>query len=130
MSDEGLARRTKAQVFFAGVDISAAVNEDLKSLTFIDNEEDETDDLQIKVSDRDGRWLRKWLNTMVAEAAAGGAILNTPEAAKSAGEKSGAEGSGGSKGSAYKVTAGSGVNVRTSATKRPPLSESFLTAPW
>ena len=118
MSDESLARRTKAQVFFAGVDISETVNKDLLSLTFTDNEEDETDDLQIKVSDREGKWLGKWLNTMVSEAAEGGKVLSSPEAAKDAAGKSGAGGSGSSKGSSYKVTAGGGVNVRTSANEK------------
>ncbi|MCM1299905.1 MAG: hypothetical protein NC228_10120, partial [[Eubacterium] siraeum] len=118
MSDSSLARRTKAQVVFAGTDISTAINEDLLSLTFTDNEEDSTDDLQIKVSDREGKWLRKWLGNIVSEAAAGGEILSTPESAEdSTNSGSGSSsGSGGSNsGNSYKVTASSGVNVRSAA---------------
>lgn len=119
MSDERKARRTKAQVFFAGTDISVAVNSDLLSLTFTDNEEDETDDLQIRVLDREGNWLKKWLNTLVSNAAAGGDIFSTPEAAgKSGTADSGNTAKNGTTGSAYKVTAGGGVNVRTSANEK------------
>lgn len=120
MSDENKARRTKAQVFFAGTDISVAVNSDLLSLTFTDNEEDETDDLQIKVLDRERNWLRKWLNPLVSDAAAGGNILSTPEAAKDSGSDSetGKSSSGGSGGVSYKVTAGGGVNVRGAANEK------------
>ena len=49
MSD---TRRTEIAVAFDGVDISAALESSLLSLTYIDNEEDESDDLQIKVEDR------------------------------------------------------------------------------
>lgn len=122
MSDSRLARRTEAQVYFAGVDISAAVNEDLISLSFTDNEEDAADDLQIKVSDRDGKWLCKWLNSMVNEAASGGEIISTPEAANMAGSdnsKGGTSNGGGSisNGTSYKVTANGGVNVRSNASE-------------
>lgn len=117
MSDENKARRTKAQVFFAGTDVSVAVNSDLLSLTFTDNEEDETDDLQIKVLDRERNWLRKWLNPLVSGAAAGGNILSTPEAAKNSGSVS-VTGKSGSGGVSYKVTAGGGVNVRGAANEK------------
>lgn len=69
MSNRNNARRAVAEVYFAGVDISAVVRRYLLSLTYTDNEEDETDDLQIKLEDRNGIWLTKWLNAAVQGAA-------------------------------------------------------------
>ena len=116
MSDKNLASRTDVQVVFGGVDISAAVNSDLISFTYTDNEEDEADDFQLKVMDRDGKWLKKWLNTLVNDAAIGGEIISEPPENNS-GSSSGSASSSSSSGSAmaYKVTASSGVNVRASA---------------
>ena len=57
------ARRTVVRLTFAGVDISADINKHLLSLTYTDNEEDKTDDLQLSLDDREGVWLGKWLNT-------------------------------------------------------------------
>lgn len=53
MSDKHLARRAETQVVLNGVDISVYVNKDWLSFTYTDNEEDEADDLQIKVCDRE-----------------------------------------------------------------------------
>ncbi|MDD2296581.1 MAG: SH3 domain-containing protein [Sphaerochaetaceae bacterium] len=92
MSDKDLARRTDAEVYFDGVDISASLRKYLISLTYIDYEENESDDLQIEIEDRDDVWLAKWLNTAIQAAAS-----SLP--------------SGGS-GSLYSVTAKSGLNVR------------------
>lgn len=97
MSNKELARRAAAEICFAGVDISAAVSKYLISLTYTDNEEDETDDLQIKLEDRDGIWLEQWLNAAVQAAAS---------------SSSSTSGSGASS-SQYKVTAKSGLNVRS-----------------
>lgn len=69
MSDKDLARRTDAQVYFDGVDISDSLRKYLISMTFTDEEADETDDLQIKIEDREGVWLTKWLNVAVQAAA-------------------------------------------------------------
>jgi len=69
MSNKDLARRTDVEVCFEGVNISSSIKKYWKSLTYIDNEEDETDDLQIKLHDRDGVWLTKWLNAAVQSAA-------------------------------------------------------------
>lgn len=41
------ARRTVVRLTFAGVDISTDINKHLLSLTYTDNEEDKTDDLQL-----------------------------------------------------------------------------------
>ncbi len=92
MSGATLARRTRIEVFFDGVDISDDINKHLISLTYTDNEEDAADDLQIKLEDRDEVWLLKWLNDAIGAAS----------------EESQTE----STGDAYKVIAKSGLNVR------------------
>lgn len=68
MSNPKQARRTDITVFFAGVDITEDLKKYLLSLTYTDNEEDETDDLQIKMQDADGIWLTEWLNTAIQTA--------------------------------------------------------------
>ena len=57
------ARRAEVRLTFEGVDISADINKHLLSLTYTDNEEDKTDDLQLSIDDREGVWLGNWLNT-------------------------------------------------------------------
>lgn len=57
MSNANLARRTAVDVAFAGVNITQSMKPYLLSLTYTDNEEDESDDLQIKLQDREGLWL-------------------------------------------------------------------------
>ena len=52
MSDQNIARRAAVQVNFAGVDITNDIRKYLLSLTYTDSEEDEADDLQIKLQDR------------------------------------------------------------------------------
>lgn len=95
MSDRSAARHALAEVYFAGVNISKSLRPYLLSLTYTDNEEDETDDLQIKIEDRDGVWLRKWLDVSVQAAIEGG------------GTETAASGGG------YTVTAKSGLNIRS-----------------
>ena len=51
------ARRTVVRLTFDGVDISADINRYLQSLSYTDNEQDETDDLQLTLDDREGVWL-------------------------------------------------------------------------
>lgn len=94
MSDKDLARRTDAEVFFDGVDISKSLRKYLISMTYTDYEENETDDLQIEIEDRDAVWLSKWLNVAIQAAAS-----SPPSAPTSQ--------------SLYKVTAKSGLNVRS-----------------
>lgn len=93
MSDKDQARRAEMSVFFAGTDITSSLRKYLLSLTYTDNEEDETDDLQIKLHDRDNLWLESWLNTAI-QSAAGSEVEEV--------EKQ------------YKVIAQSGVAVHTS----------------
>lgn len=95
MSDRDTARHALADVYFAGVDISKSLRPYLLSLSYTDNEEDETDDLQIKIEDRDGTWLRKWLDVSAHAAIEGGGTSSA------------------SGGSGYTVTAKSGLNIRS-----------------
>lgn len=61
------ARRTLIRLTFEGADITADINKYLLSLTYTDNEEDKTDDLQLSLDDREGVWLGNWLNTPSTE---------------------------------------------------------------
>ncbi|MBQ7566275.1 MAG: SH3 domain-containing protein [Oscillospiraceae bacterium] len=83
-------------VAFDGVDITQQMTPYLLSLTYTDNESDETDDLQIKIHDRDGVWAEKWLNDAVTAAAS----TVTPEGEKTTAKK-------------YRVTPKIGLNVRS-----------------
>ncbi len=100
MSNVNLARRAAVEVSFDGVDITKSVRPYLLSLAYTDNEEDEADDLQIKLEDRDGLWLCQWLNDMVQAAASTTGVASS-EAAPLASTAT------------YQVTSKSGLNVRT-----------------
>ena len=63
------SRRSYWRVKVKGVDVTKLVKQDLISLEVKDNEEDEADDLQIKIADREGKWLQKWLNETVQKGA-------------------------------------------------------------
>lgn len=63
MSDRTLARRTAVKLYFKGTDISKDLSKYLLSLSFTDKEEDETDDISISLDDREGKWIKDWLNT-------------------------------------------------------------------
>lgn len=63
MSDKTLARRTAVKLYFKGTDISKDLSKYLLSLSFTDKEEDETDDISISLDDREGKWIKDWLNT-------------------------------------------------------------------
>ena len=75
MSDKDLARRTVPEVIFAGVDISTPISKCFLSMTYTDNEEDETDDLQIRISDRENIWMERWLSEAIESAAGGAGFL-------------------------------------------------------
>lgn len=118
MSDKHLARRAETQVVLGGVDISVYVNKGWLSFTYTDNEEDEADDLQIKVCDRDGKWLRKWLNSIIEGGALGGSVISTaPESSTKTSTSSGSSSSasGDTDKPRYRVTASTGVNIRKGA---------------
>ena len=69
MSEINLSRRTRCAVTFAGVDITEDIRPYLLSLTYSDYESDESDELQIKLQDRDGLWLKNWLTEAIEGAA-------------------------------------------------------------
>lgn len=70
MSNADQARRAAVQVSFDGVDITKSITPYLLSMTYTDNEEDQTDDLQIQLQDREQLWMEKWLAKAVDAAAA------------------------------------------------------------
>lgn len=70
MSETVLARRAAVQVLFDGTDITKDIRPYLKSLTYTDSEEDESDSLQIQLQDRNGIWLESWLEKAVQATAA------------------------------------------------------------
>lgn len=63
MSNVNLTRRTELMLTFDGSDISRDINAYLLSMYYTDNEEDKADDLQLEIDDREGIWLKSWLNT-------------------------------------------------------------------
>ncbi|MEE0969360.1 MAG: hypothetical protein U0M06_08335, partial [Clostridia bacterium] len=65
MSGTVTARRARADISFAGIDISTSISKYLISMSYTDNEEDETDDLQISLADREDIWLENWLNDAI-----------------------------------------------------------------
>lgn len=67
MSDKTLARRTAVSVSFDGVNITNAISNYITSLTYMDCEEGESDDLQIELQDRDGKWLDKWISSAITK---------------------------------------------------------------
>ena len=72
MSDKKISRRTDVEIMFDGVDISSSIRNYFISLTYLDSEDDESDDLEIRVEDRDQVWLEKWLAKAVDAAASPG----------------------------------------------------------
>lgn len=65
MSNANEARRTEIKVTFEGADVTRDIEKYLLSMTYTDNEADKTDDLQLTLDDREGVWLKEWLNTPV-----------------------------------------------------------------
>lgn len=63
MSNKNYARRTVVKLYFKGADISKELSKYLLSLSFTDKEEDETDDISLSLDDREGKWIKDWLNT-------------------------------------------------------------------
>ena len=66
MSNKNYARRTVVKLYFKGADISKELSKYLLSLSFTDKEEDETDDISLSLDDREGKWIKDWLNTSKA----------------------------------------------------------------
>ncbi|MBE6901395.1 MAG: hypothetical protein E7478_02880, partial [Ruminococcaceae bacterium] len=72
MSNDSLARRTDVLVSINGADISEDMRGYLLSVSYTDEEEDKTDDINVQLDDRDGIWLKNWLNSSVTSRAASG----------------------------------------------------------
>ncbi len=68
MSSRSLARRTAVEIAFGGTDITRSIRPYLLSMSYTDNEEDETDDLQITLQDRTRIWMEDWLLDIVEAA--------------------------------------------------------------
>ena len=101
MSNPNQARRVTAQIFFQGADITGSMRPYFLSATYTDKEADETDDLQLKLQDRDDIWLKKWLADAIDAAASAGSLSASSKAKTESAAKP------------YKVTAKSGLNVRS-----------------
>ncbi len=71
MSSRFLARRAAVEIAFGGTDITASIRPYLLSMSYTDNEEDETDDLQLTLQDRSRIWMERWLLDTVEAAASG-----------------------------------------------------------
>ena len=69
MSNKDISRRTAIEAVFDGTNITESLRPYLISLTYTDSEEDDGDDLQIKLHDRDGIWKSSWLPSAVNAAA-------------------------------------------------------------
>lgn len=100
MSD---ARQTIARISFAGADITKDIAPYLISVSYSDAEEDETDDLQIKLQDRDNIWLTSWLDAALNASASQGQQQAAAQASASA---------------TYTVNAKSGLILRAEASKQ------------
>lgn len=97
---ESLARRTRVKLVFSGVDITDAIEPYLISTAYSDSEEDEADDLQLRLHDRPSIWLQSWIQRMMIAS-----VTDAP-----------AQAAGGSQAAAsvgtYTVTAQSGLILR------------------
>ncbi len=63
-----MSRHSDADIVFQGVNITSDISSYLLSVTYTDNEDGETDDLQIKLQDRPGIWLKSWLSAAMSAA--------------------------------------------------------------
>ena len=59
--DERSARRTAVCLYFDGVDITTDLRKYLLTVSYTDNADGETDDLQIRLQDRAELWSERWL---------------------------------------------------------------------
>lgn len=106
-----MSRRASVQISFEGADITQSIMPYLLSLTYTDSEEDESDNLQIKLQDRETLWLEHWMERAILSTAAsrfamqalilqsggsgGGAILSAaPAISKSSGGAGGSASAG------------------------------------
>ena len=104
------ARRADVSVRFAGVDITQDLKPYLLSLSYTDNEEGEADDLTIQIEDRDGTWMRQWLNDAIQNAAS--QYDWSQDETNGAEEGAAAEYTAGGAGT-YMINANVGLNMRS-----------------
>lgn len=92
MSDPNMARRTTVEIAFDCVDITESIRAYLESMVYTDNEENEADDLQLKLQDRASIWMEKWLNEAIDAASTATSAVTSSKS--------------------YKVTPKIGLNIR------------------
>lgn len=59
------SRRTYARIKINGTDVTEDINRYLLSVSYSDEMSSKTDDLSVTIDDREGVWLKNWLNTKV-----------------------------------------------------------------
>lgn len=101
------SRRANVELSFAGVNVTESIRPYILSVDYTDNENDETDDLQIKLQDREGQWLERWLDELINTAA-----TQTQIATVYSDTTTGGTGNGAGAGT-YICTARIGLNVRS-----------------
>lgn len=70
MGNADLARRGDFKVSFDGVNITSSLKPYLLDISYTDNESGTSDDLQIRIQDRDSLWLENWLTEAIEGACA------------------------------------------------------------
>lgn len=60
-----LARRSAWKIKIDGVDITREITADMLSVDITDNASESSDDLQIKLADADGKWVKRWLTETI-----------------------------------------------------------------
>lgn len=63
MSNINTARHTEVRIKIEGVDVTDDVNKYLLSFTYTDYDDGNSDDINITLDDRDGKWIKHWLNS-------------------------------------------------------------------
>ncbi len=83
------ARHAEVTVIFDGTNITKSITPYLLSLSYTDSEEDESDDLEIQLQDREGLWLKSWLNKAILASAASKLKIGAAIALKGLGVRGG-----------------------------------------
>lgn len=60
MRNPEFARRTKLSVSIAGIDVTSYISPDLKDFSFKDNAKGKADEVQLSLTDKDGKWQKEW----------------------------------------------------------------------
>ncbi len=121
MSDISEARRTTVEIAFGGTDITSSIKPYFLSMSYTDNEEDEADDLQLKLQDRGDEWIGAWLDDIIKTAVEPDA--DADDDADDQAPNEAAQERTSTQSTSYSVTARSGLNVRSG----PGTNNSILT---